>query len=188
MFDMGRGAAFESILAAAQAGADWALAKLYVEYNPPLERYFGARAPASREDLASETWIGAARGLGEFRGDERRFRSWLFTIAYRRLVDHWKQAAAAPDLLDPAAMRGWVGEDDPEETAVEAMSAQEAARRIAGCLSSDQADVVLMRLLGDLDVDQVAEVLGKRPGAVRALQHRALQKLRKEISLEGVTQ
>jgi RNA polymerase sigma factor (sigma-70 family) len=187
MFGMGTGEAFESILGAAQAGADWAFAKLYVEFNPPLERYFAARAPTSREDLASETWVGAARGLGEFRGDERRFRSWLFTIAYRRLVDHWKQEASAPDLLDPAAMRGWVGSDDPEESAVEAMSALEAARRIVGCLSADQADVVLLRLLGDLDVDQVAEVLGKQPGAVRALQHRALQKLKKEISLEGVT-
>jgi RNA polymerase sigma factor (sigma-70 family) len=184
---MATGDEFESTLAAAQMGAEAAFATLYAEFNPRLERYFAARAPGAGEDLASETWMGAARALGEFRGDERQFRSWLFTIAYRRLMDHWNERATNPDLMDPAAMTAWVGTDDPEQSVIGAMSAQEAARRIVGCLSAEQADVVLLRLLGDLDIDDVAAILGKRPGAIRALQHRALRKLKKEISLEGVT-
>lgn len=185
---MGRGESFASILAAAQAGAEWALADLYAQFNPRLERYFAARAPTSGEDLAAETWIGVARALREFRGDEKSFRSWLFTIGYRRLADHWKQTASDPDPVDPSAMTAWAGSSDPEAVVIEALSAREAARRIVGCLSADQADVVLLRLLGDLDAEQVGEVLGKRPGAVRALQHRAVQKLKEEFSLEGVTE
>jgi RNA polymerase sigma factor (sigma-70 family) len=180
--------AFESILAAAQTGAEWAFEKLYIEFNPRLERYFGARAPAVRDDLTAETWISVAGTLRAFRGDERQFRSWLFTIAYRRLVDHWKQAASAPEPVDPFSMTGRGGDDDPEVAVVESMSAQEAARRIVACLPPDQGDVILLRVLGDLDVEQVAEILGKRPGAVRALQHRALKTLKKEISLEAVTE
>lgn len=188
MLTMATGEAFDTVLAAAQAGGEWAFAALYKEFNPRLERYFAAKAPAVREDLASETWIGVARVLHEFRGDEKQFRSLLFTIAHRRLVDHWRQVASKPDLLEPGAMTTWVGGDDTEETVVDAVSAQDAARRIAQSLSPEQADVVLLRVLGDLDVEQVAEILGKRPGAVRALQHRALQRLKKENFLEAVTQ
>lgn len=180
--------AFESILSAAQSGAEWAFEKLYIEFNPRLERYFGARAPAVREDLTAETWISAAGGLSAFRGDERQFRSWLFTIAYRRLVDHWKEAASAPEPMDPMTMTVREGGQDPAAAVINSISAQEAADRIVGCLPPDQADVVLLRVLGDLDVDQVAGIVGKRPGAVRALQHRALKTLKKEISLEAVTE
>ena len=179
--------AFESVLAAAQTGAEWAFDRLYTELNPRLASFFAARAPEAGEDLAAETWMGVARAINRFRGDEERFRSWLFTIAYRRLVDYRNRAISDPDLVDPSAMTAWVGRDDPAETAIEAVSTQSAARLVAACLSAEQADVVLLRLLGDLDVDQVAEILRKRPGAVRALQHRALQKLRKEISAAGVT-
>lgn len=179
--------AFESVLAAAQSGAEWAFDRLYADLNPSLASFFAARAPYGGEDLAAETWMGVARAIGGFRGDEERFRSWLFTIAYRRLVDYRNRAISDPDLVDPSAMTAWVGGDDPEATAIEAMSTQAAARLVVTCLSAEQADVVLLRLLGDLDVDQVAEILRKRPGAVRALQHRALRKLRQEISLSSVT-
>ena len=185
---MSFGEAFESVLHAAQAGGEWAFARLYDEYNPRLLRYFAARAPAAAEDLASDTWLGAARGLAAFDGDETKFRSWLFTIAHRRLADHW--AASRPGRAGPvptADLDGLPAVDDPERTVVEAHSARAAVQRIAAILSPDQAEIVLLRLLGGLDVDQVAEVVGKRPGAVRVMQHRALRKLAREISLEEVT-
>jgi RNA polymerase sigma factor (sigma-70 family) len=182
------GEAFDSILTASQAGAEWAFERLYAEFNPRLHRYFAARAPGAQEDLSADTWMSAAQNLGRFSGHERQFRSWLFTIAYRRLADHWQQIASAPDLLDPAAMTAWVGSSDPEAAVLDSMSAAEAGRRIARSLPPDQADVILLRVLGGLDVDQVAEIMAKRAGAIRALQHRAIRKLKKEISLECVTE
>ena len=58
---------------------------------------------------------------------------------------------------------------------------------LLGTLSPDQRDVLLLRIIGDLSVDRVAEVLGKTPGAVKALQHRGLTQLRKTVVEEGVT-
>ncbi|HMC38186.1 MAG TPA: sigma-70 family RNA polymerase sigma factor, partial [Acidimicrobiales bacterium] len=171
---MAIGEAFEPVLAAAQTGAEWGFGRLYAEYNPRLERYFAARTPRMAEDLAADTWLGAARALREFQGDEGRFRSWLFTIAHRRLADHWEDLRRRP--ADPAGAGPEddpVAADDTEGAVLDALSAQAAAARIAAALSGDQAEVVLLRLLGDLDVDQVAEVLGKRPGTIRVLQHRA---------------
>lgn len=177
---------FDLVLAAAQAGAEWAFGVLYDEYNPRLLRYFAARAPRMAEDLAADTWLGAATGLPSFEGDVQRFRSWLFTIAHRRLVDHWRDQSATVAESGFAETSAEMDES-PEETVIGAVSAQGAARKIASVLSPEQAEVVLLRVVGGLEVDQVAEILGKRPGTIRVLQHRALRKLVEEISLEDVT-
>lgn len=66
---------------------------------------------------------------------------------------------------------------DSSEEAVEALAADEAVRMLAAGLSRDQAEVVILRVLGGLSVEDVAAVLGKRPGTVRVLQHRALRRL-----------
>ena len=180
------GESFDSVLGAAQAGAEWAFGALYDDFNPRLLRYFTARAPRAAEDLAAETWMGVASGLGSFRGDEQRFRSWLFTIAHRRLVDHWRERIDEP--TDNQALLGLESASEgPEQMVVGAAAAQAAAQRIASLLSPDQAEVVLLRVLGGLDVEAVAEIVGKRPGAIRVIQHRALKKLVSEISLEDVT-
>jgi len=179
--------AFETVLLAAQAGAEWAFESLYDEYNPRLLRYFVSRAPNLAEDLAADTWVGAASKLQGFRGGEPAFRSWLFTIAHRRLVDHWRERIE--DSADPASLSSVPdARDGPEDLVLDRASAQAAARRIASVLSGDQAEVILLRVVGGLDVDQVAEVLGKRAGTIRVLQHRALRKLAEEISLEDVTE
>jgi RNA polymerase sigma-70 factor (ECF subfamily) len=77
--------------------------------------------------------------------------------------------------------------DDPEAAGVAAVSAQAAAAAISAALTPDQADVILLRLLAGLDVDQVARILGKRPGTVRVLQHKALRRLAGTFSIEALT-
>ncbi|MCU4186833.1 sigma-70 family RNA polymerase sigma factor [Acidiferrimicrobium sp. IK] len=169
---------FESVLAAAQSGAEWAFAVLYRELNHRLLRYFAAQAPAEAEDLASETWLLAARQLRGFAGDETSFRAWLFTIARRRLVQHWRDCGRRPargagaDGLDALP-----GRADVEQSVVDADAAHGTVRLLCEVLSPDQADVVLLRVLGGLDVEQVAAILHKRPGTVRVLQHKALRRL-----------
>jgi RNA polymerase sigma factor (sigma-70 family) len=186
---MGVGAEFDGVLAAAQAGAEWAFVVLYRDLNPPLLRYLEARAPGAGEDLAADTWLGAARQLSGFGGDEAAFRAWMFTIAHHRLVQHWRDRQRRPSRpADPADLVDYPGGHDPEAEVVGAAVAQDAARHIAALLSPDQAEVVLLRVVGGLDVDQVARVLGKRPGAVRVLQHKGLRRLAStNFSLEAVT-
>jgi RNA polymerase sigma-70 factor (ECF subfamily) len=79
------------------------------------------------------------------------------------------------------------GPDDPEATALATVSASEAAAVITAVLSPDQADVVLLRILAGLDVNEVATILGKRPGTVRVLQHKALQRLAAKFPEPAVT-
>lgn len=182
------GLEFDSVLVAAQEGGEWAFAVLYRDLNPRVVRYLGAKVPGMGDDLAAETWLAAARNLGSFRGDEAAFRGWLFTIARRRVVQHWRDSARRPvSPGDPESFTDLRAADDTETEGMAGLSARETARAIAAALPSDQADVVLLRMLAGFDVDQVAEILGKRPGTVRVLQHRALRRLAEKFSPEVLT-
>jgi RNA polymerase sigma-70 factor (ECF subfamily) len=179
---------FASVLDAARTGADWALASLYQSLNPAVLGYLRTREPAEAEDLASETWLGVAEGLSRFSGGEADFRKWVFTIARRRLLDHRRRmirrsTAPAPVEAIEAAMPA----GDAEAEAMVGLST-EAALSLIGTLPTDQADVVLLRVLGGFDAAEVATIMGKRTGTIRVLQHRALARLAGTISREAVTQ
>ena len=80
--------------------------------------------------------------------------------------------------------RGGIG--DVEEEAMTTLTTEAAIARIAA-LPPDQAEVVLLRVLGGLSVQEVAAIVGKRPGTARVLQHRALKRLAREVRREVVT-
>lgn len=182
------GTEFDGTLAAAQTGAEWAFATLYRDVNPPLVRYLGAQIPSVAQDLAAETWLAVARQLPAFRGGEGAFRGWVFTIARRRLIQHWRESKRRPsDPTDPEDLKHTASTADTEAAALDATAAQEAVGHIRAALTSDQAEVILLRVLAGLDVEQVAAVLGKRPGAVRGLQHRAVRRLAQTFSVEALT-
>lgn len=180
---------FREVLEAAQSGADWAVAVLYRDIHPRLLRYLRARAPEAAEDLASEVWLSAARQLPQFVGDEGSLRAWLFTMARRQVLGHWRKTGRRrthPAPIDDMTDRP--GPDDPELTVISELSAQAAVDALTSVLPKDQADVVLLRVVAGLNVDQVAAIVGKRPGTVRVLQHRALRRLAKTFAPEAVTQ
>jgi RNA polymerase sigma-70 factor (ECF subfamily) len=169
------------VVAAAGNGEHWALTELFRAYQPILLRYFKAQEPQAADDLAGEVWIAVARGLAQFGGDEVGFRGWLFTIARRRLIDHRRRAArqrtdaVASDRLDTVDERG-LG-TDPAALVLERQGAQGAVEALVARLSADQAEAVLLRVVGGLSVAEVARIMERPPGAVRVLCHRALRQL-----------
>jgi RNA polymerase sigma-70 factor (ECF subfamily) len=169
------GGPFAEILDAARLGSDWAVGVLWRELQPPLLRYLRTGAREAAEDLASETWLEVARGLGRFQGGEEQFRAWLFTIARHRLVD-WRRKVGRR-RTEPVA---WLPERpaaaDTEEEALALVGTEEALALLAA-LPPDQAEVLVLRVAAGLDANQVAQVVGKKPGAVRVLQHRGLRRL-----------
>ena len=180
---------FQGILTAAQDGGEWAVAILYRWLHPAVVSYVRARAGDDADDLASETWLAVARALPSFSGDEPAFRSWVFTIAHRRLIDHHRSTARRPRTRTLNAAEG-EGPDGPldlaagDDTAGEAVAAvagDEAVRRIVDLLPRDQAEIVLLRVVAGLPVDEVAAITGRRPGTVRVLQHRALRRLAERL-------
>jgi len=176
---------FESVLAAARTGSARAQERIFTELAPVVQGYLRLQGASEPEDLTSEVFLAVLRNLGTFEGDEPRFRSWVFTIAHRRLLDERRRAvrrpAAAP--LDEAPEQP--ARDDVERTVVEALGAEQV-RRLCERLSDDQRDVLLMRLLGRLTVDEVAALMDRTPGSVKALQRRGLLAISRLIDREGV--
>ena len=183
---------FQEVMSAARSGSEWALACLYRELQPPLLGYLRARDPAEAEDLASETWMAVARGLSRFRGDEAGFRGWVFTIARRRIVDLRRSQARRPqttpmdgnDLPLTAVTAGGADSDGVEGEVIRSASTSEALATIA-TLPPTQAEIVRLRVVAGLSADQVGKVLGKRPGTIRVLQHRALRRLAAQLIGKG---
>jgi RNA polymerase sigma-70 factor, ECF subfamily len=179
---------FEQVLSAAREGDDRALTILYRNLYPRFVRYASAVAAESAEDVASDAWLDVARGLGRFRGDEEAFRSWAFTIVRRRLLDlHRSRRRRRTHPVDPHALADPRAVANVEDEALSTLGTSWAIRLITSSLSRDQAEVVLLRVLGDLDVEQVASIMGKRPGTIRVLQHRALRRLAETLRREDVT-
>lgn len=173
-------------ISAARGGAAWAVAGLYRDLHPRLLRYLRSREPYLADDLASQVWLEVAGGLDRFEGTEDGFRAWVFTIARRRLIDARRRAGRRPtDPLLDQDFPGVSSYDDPEGTIIAAADAQAAVDRIVAVLTPEQADVVLLRVLGGLAVGQVADVLGKQPSAVRVLQHRGLRRLAQHFPPEA---
>jgi RNA polymerase sigma factor (sigma-70 family) len=177
---MPTGAAFDGVLAAAQAGAAWAFEVLYKDLAPAVTAYVRLHGAVEPDDLASETFIGVFTGLGSFSGDENALRAWVFTIAHRRLVDDWRRRSRRPQPADDAGdLADSVG-GDVEDDVLLRMGTDEV-HRLCGLLPDDQRSVLLLRILADLTVEQVARALGRSVPSVKALQRRGLRALRQEL-------
>lgn len=179
------GERFDQVLTAASVGAGWAAELLWRSLAPAVAGYFRVQGAAEPDDLTSEVFIGAFRGLASFSGTEEQFRSWVFTIAHRRLVDERRRAARRPPLSSLPADHGGPLGASAEHEALQRLSCEQV-RALCQRLVPDQRDVLLLRLVGGLTVDEVAIALAKSEGAVKALQRRALLALRRILDREGV--
>jgi RNA polymerase sigma factor (sigma-70 family) len=178
---------FAAVLRAARTGEEWAWRALYTELAPALLGYLRARRADQPEDLLGEVMLQMVRDLARFDGDKPEFRAWAFTIAHHRLLDERRRSARRPAEPMPAPEIERLGPlGDAEEAALRALSAERVGRLLAR-LSPDQQNVILLRVLGDLTSEQVAKVIGKRAGAVKALQRRGLETIRCELERERVT-
>lgn len=177
---------FESVLEAARQGADWAWARLIADVDGTLRGYARRQGGADVDDLVGETWLHVARRLGSFSGDEAAFRSWVFMVAHHRIVDERRRRARKPVEHAEHAVLDEAGPSarSAESEAVERI-ADDEIRRVLDTLPPDQREVVLLRFMAGFGVTEIARILGKAPGAVSALQRRALKRLAKILGQDG---
>lgn len=175
---------FPAVLAAARQGAGWAWSRLYAEFAPGILGYLRARSAPDPENLLGEVFLQVVRDLRRFSGEGDAFRAWIFTIAHHRLMDDVRARARRPRATVrveavPDPMAG-----DVEIEAVRKMT-EDAIGALLATLTDDQRAVLLLRIIGGLTVLEVADVLGKAEGAVKALQRRGLKTVSKKIRRGG---
>ena len=184
---MGSEETFQTVLEACRLGAGWAWRQIYDDLAPSVLRYFRFRGAPEPEDLLGDTFVTVVRKLPTFNGGERDFRAWVFTIARSRSIDDSRARArrpVRPASVDELIAHGHSG--DVEAEALRSLATQHI-RGVLGQLTDDQRDVLALRLLEGLTIDEIAQVLGKRPGAVKALQARGIAAIRRESITGAVT-
>lgn len=175
---------FEEIVARARRGDAAAWSDLYGEVGGLVVGYLRAQRLPDPEDVAGEVFLQMVRDLHRFRGDRERFRSWVLTIAHHRLVDDRRRAGRRPSV--PTAHEDLPVQLDagtPEDDVLSRLSSYEIERRLEH-LTDDQRTVLLLRVVGDLSLKECARVMDKRVGAVKALQHRAVEALRRQLAAD----
>jgi RNA polymerase sigma-70 factor, ECF subfamily len=177
---------FSSLLESARQGSEAAWQELYKGLAPVVLGYLRANGSPDPEDVLSEVFLQVARDIGTFEGDERGFRSWVFTIAHHRLIDARRHSARRPVDLSAEPPEPGDRADDAAEVALNKIGIEEV-NRVLAALSEDQRAVLLLRIVGDLSIEDVAKAVGKRPGAVKALQRRGLAAVKRELTRKGVT-
>jgi len=178
---------FDELIGAAQLGKEWAWTRIYDAIAPRLMGYFRVRGVGNPEDLVGETFLQLARNLPEFEGDSSSFQSWVFVIAHHRLSNQRRSFARKPETPRPELIDDGRRSASAENEALAEIGTVDALRMLH-VLTAEQRDVVALRFVTDLSVEETAAVIGVSTGAVKQLTRRALLRLRKEISNEPVTQ
>jgi RNA polymerase sigma-70 factor (ECF subfamily) len=158
---------------------------LYDHYFPKIYNYIYHRVRNTQlaEDLVSETFYKALANIQKFKWRERSFACWLYTIARNQIVDTYRKTT--PVLLDESWAEGLPSTgDDPEEKVM-----QDAVKKelllIIRTLSQDQQDALLLRFQEGLKIKEIALIMDRNEGAVKALLFRGLKNMRKKM--EGGT-
>ena len=171
--------AFDSVLSAARAGADWAWEQLYNDLSGSVVGYLRVHGASDPEDLAGEAFLHVVRDLPRFEpasdDSERDFRAWVFTIVHRRLLDARRARSRRPPPASLESIAEPVGGDVAED-ASHGLDRRRVVSLLEG-LPPDQRTVLLLRILGDMTIEEIARAVGKRPGAVKALQRRGLKRV-----------
>jgi RNA polymerase sigma factor (sigma-70 family) len=187
---MALGPEFAATLSAAQSGDERAWRVLYDSLSAPLLGYLRGRGARDPENLLGEVFLQLARGLSRFRGNEGALRGWAFMIARNRLVDERRNAARRREERSGQGGEDRVPAPDDVEDEALARVGETRVSKLLARLTPEQRDVLLLRVVGDLPLEEVGRIVGKRIGAVKQLQRRALASLRRELEIEpgGVSQ
>ena len=160
-------------------------APLYDYYLPKIYNYVYHRVHNTQltEDLVSEIFYKALANINKFKWQRRSFACWLYTIARNQVIDHFRKKETVP--FDESKKDITTNEGNPEEKVIQDCTKEELLNAISA-LSPDQQDALLLRFQEGLKIQEIAKVLGKNEGAVKALLFRGLKNLRRILERGGI--
>lgn len=156
---------------------------VYRTYASQVLGYLTARGVEDPEAVMQDVFLAVLPRLDSISGGMSGLRTFIFSVAHARMVDDHRRQSRTPARLsfEPELDQR---EDSSAETEVLERIAPKEVQRLLGGLLEDQREVLTLRIVGGLTVEQVAEVMGKSAGAVKQLQRRALNRLREEPAVK----
>lgn len=181
---------FALVLARARKSDQLALSALYQRFLPVVYRFVLARVsdPHIAEDLTSDTFFAVVKDIAVTRAtDELGFSAWVLGIARSRIAQHFRRQQLRTEAERELAPRGEPVTSDDEGDPLTIISSRESWSVVVEALNrltDEQRAVVLYRCVLGYSAEEVADLLGKRPGTIRALQFRALNSLARHLGVE----
>ncbi len=164
----------------AQTGDAQAFGELYDRYADQVYRYIFYRVASRQlaEDLTSETFLRALRGIASFTWQGRDIGAWFVTIARNLIADHYKSSRYRLELTtdDVTTSGAAPAVDGPEDTVLEALQSAVVLQAVRQ-LGAEQQECIVLRFLQGMSVTETAQIMGKNEGAIKALQYRAVRTL-----------
>jgi RNA polymerase sigma-70 factor (ECF subfamily) len=150
--------------------------EVYRRFGTSVYGYLRGQRVDDPDDLLGEVFFQVSRSLPSFEGDEDDLRRWVFTIARNRVIDDRRRRARRPRTVSSEA---------PESTELPDDGSSAQLIELLSMLTDEQREVVGLRFIADLSLEDVANLTGRSVGAVKAMQHRALEQLARRIEREG---
>ena len=174
---------FDTVLEAARNGAGWACTRIYDSLAPAVAGYLRVNGADDPDDVTSEVFLRVFSGCRQFSGNDAQFRAWVFTIAHSRLIDGRRTRERTPEFaaLEEERLDGQTPTTAGAEEEAMSRLAVDDIEQLLAQLTSEQRDVIALRLIAQMSVEEVATALHKPPGAIKALQRRALASLRRRL-------
>jgi RNA polymerase sigma-70 factor (ECF subfamily) len=170
-----------SLIRQAKSGNSEAFAQLYDAYVERIYRYiyFRVSDEASTEDLTSQVFLKAWENLDRYQISGSPYIAWLYTIARNLVIDFYRAQSAQKESVPLEHITPRASEEQTPDQEVEMRFNLQAMRDALQFLTDDQQQVLILRFIAGLPNENIAKVMNKREGAIRALQMRALQTLSK---------
>ncbi|MFC1958579.1 ECF subfamily RNA polymerase sigma factor, BldN family [Chloroflexota bacterium] len=172
----------ESLVQRAKQRDQKAFAQLYEGYFDKIYRYVALKIgdKVEAEDMTQQVFLKALQSISSFKWKGIPFSAWLYRIAHNQVVDYLRKKTKRPStLLDESLVSG-SSDSNPQLMTEHNLDTEQlllATRR----LTEAQREVISLRFTGELSTAEVAEIMGKSQGAVKALQHSAIVALRKVL-------
>ena len=172
----------QSLVQRAQQHDEEAFAELYEKYFDKIYRYvslkIGNRVEA--EDMTQQVFINALRSISSFKWRGLPFSAWLFRIAHNQVVDYLRKKTRQPVVSLNESITA--SKDNPHKMTEQNMNVEQLVLATKN-LTPAQQEVIALRFAGELPISQVARIMGKSEGAIKALQHSAIVSLRKILNV-----
>jgi len=169
----------DAVVEDARRGDSSALTKIYIAVSPGILGYLRSHGSRDAEGLTQEVFVQLLPRIRRIKGGASGVRALAFTIAHSRLVDEFRRRGRATELPYEAELDGRRVEP-AESEALDSLNTQSAAALLAS-LGDDQKTVIMLRIFGDLSLEDTAQILGKSVGAIKQLQRRGLLALRAQL-------
>lgn len=172
--------AFDAVLVAAKAGDGIAFEQLYRMLNRRVASFANARQAVDSDGVVNDVFLRVFQNLPTFVGNEDQFIGWVFQITRNQLIDESRHRKRRPNELLVSNQPDTGTSNAVDDDVIAQMYADRLLARL-DCLTEEQRDVVLLRVVADQSLEVVAASMDKSVGAVKGLQRRALRTLAREI-------